>query len=178
MYKSHIWKNKSGWCILIYSDAGIVNFSFGFRTRQEAAKTFINTGEYTAKISQETDIIRQIVSDLDGYFGGAPVEFKIPLDFPKASEFQKRVWAAASQISYGSTRSYAELAKAMGAPHAARAVGNALGANPAPVIIPCHRVLLSDGSLGGFAIGSDVKQALLFLEQGKSVDFNKVFFER
>ena len=97
------------------------------------------------------------------YFAGRRTEFTVPLDLD-GTEFQQRAWAAMCGIRYGHTLSYAQQAKAIGKPKAVRAVGSANGANPVPIIVPCHRVIASDGSLGGYALGLTMKRYLLALE--------------
>ena len=92
---------------------------------------------------------------------------RIDWDSIKGTAFQKSVWKAIATIPRGETRSYAWLAKKIGRPRAVRAVANACGANPLPVIIPCHRVIASDGSLGGFSGGLDLKKRLLALEANR-----------
>ena len=87
-----------------------------------------------------------------------------PLDLTSGTEFQRRVWSALQKISAGRTRSYSEVAATIGKPKAARAVGSACGANPIPVLIPCHRVLAANKKLGGFSGGLDRKRALLARE--------------
>ncbi len=176
--KTYLWKNKAGWCYLTFSDEGIVKFSFGFRTRKEAFKSAVITGEKTVQTESVSGWVKKAVSDIDRYFSGTPVRFDSPTDFSNATAFQKKVWRAAMGIPYGNTSGYAELARAIGLPRAARAVGNALGANPIPIMVPCHRVLKSDGSLGGFAIGTDVKKALILFEEGKPVNFENLNWER
>jgi O-6-methylguanine DNA methyltransferase len=96
----------------------------------------------------------------------APLD-EIPLDVDAGTEFQRRVWEAARRIPLGSVASYGDLARAIGAPGASRAVGNALGANPVPVIIPCHRVIQSDRAMGGFSGGLAWKRFLLEHERGQ-----------
>jgi methylated-DNA-[protein]-cysteine S-methyltransferase len=86
------------------------------------------------------------------------------VDLSSGTAFQRKVWRALTKIPYGQTRSYAWVARAIGAPKALRAVGTACGANPVPLIIPCHRVIASDGSLGGFGGGLRLKRRLLRLE--------------
>lgn len=86
------------------------------------------------------------------------------MDLSGGTPFQRKVWGALRQIPYGQTRSYAWVAQRIGKPKAARAVGAACGANPIPVIIPCHRVVASDGSLGGYTAGLAWKKKLLRLE--------------
>ncbi len=99
------------------------------------------------------------------YFGGKAVEFDEPLDLNGASDFYQRVWRELRKVPRGKTLSYAELARRTGKPNAARAVGAAMATNPVPVLIPCHRVIRSDGSLGGFGGGLDLKRRLLELER-------------
>jgi methylated-DNA-[protein]-cysteine S-methyltransferase len=99
-------------------------------------------------------------SELAEYFAGIRHDFTLPLDL-RGSAFHQRVWLALTQIPYGRTVSYGNLARTLGAPRAARAVGAACGANPVPIIAPCHRVLGSDGSLHGFGGGLSVKAWLL-----------------
>ena len=98
------------------------------------------------------------------YFAGKRRNFTVPLDLA-GTPFQQRTWLELRRIRYGSTISYAQQATSMGAPTAVRAVGSANGANPIPIIVPCHRVIASDGSLGGYALGLGMKRALLALER-------------
>jgi O-6-methylguanine DNA methyltransferase len=87
-----------------------------------------------------------------------------PLDLATGTPFQRKVWAALRQIPAGQTESYGRLAAALGAPKAARAVGSACGANPVPLLIPCHRVVPAGGGLGGFSVGLHWKRRLLAIE--------------
>ncbi len=100
---------------------------------------------------------------LEAYAQGRLREFDLPLA-PAGTPFQQRVWDALRRVAHGETISYAELARRIGAPTAARAVGAAVGRNPVSVIVPCHRIVGSDGSLTGYAGGLDRKRALLELE--------------
>jgi methylated-DNA-[protein]-cysteine S-methyltransferase len=100
---------------------------------------------------------------LKEYFDGTRRHFDLPLG-PRGTEFQLRVWEALTQIPYGQTRSYRDIALAIGKPTAVRAVGAANGRNPLPIVVPCHRVIGSDGSLTGFAGGLEAKTRLLQLE--------------
>ncbi|MFM7392021.1 MAG: methylated-DNA--[protein]-cysteine S-methyltransferase, partial [Actinomycetota bacterium] len=97
------------------------------------------------------------------YFAGMRRRFDVPLHL-EGTDFQERAWAAMRKIPFGSTISYAQQAKQIGKPRATRAVGTANGANPVPIIVPCHRVIASDGSLGGYALGLAMKRKLLALE--------------
>jgi methylated-DNA-[protein]-cysteine S-methyltransferase len=102
---------------------------------------------------------------LDEYFAGTRTVFELPLDLV-GTRFQRKAWLALAEIPYGETVSYAEQARRVGRPHAIRAIGHANGRNPVPIVLPCHRVLGSDGSLTGFGGGLEVKRALLDHEAG------------
>lgn len=111
----------------------------------------------------ETSLIKEAAKQLDEYFSGKRTSFDLPLN-PKGTEFQKSVWKALCDIPYGETRTYKEVAEAVGNPKAARAVGMANNKNPIMIIIPCHRVVGSNGSLVGYAGGIDIKRTLLSIE--------------
>ncbi|HXP88228.1 MAG TPA: methylated-DNA--[protein]-cysteine S-methyltransferase [Bryobacteraceae bacterium] len=100
---------------------------------------------------------------LGEYFGGVRTDFELRLE-PRGTDFQRRVWGRLREIPYGETISYGELARRVGNSKAARAVGAANGANPIPIVVPCHRVIGAKGALTGFGGGISVKQALLALE--------------
>lgn len=99
------------------------------------------------------------------FLSGAITSFSLPMDILSGTILQRDVWKQLQRIPYGQTISYSELARRVGSPNAVRAVGSACGKNPIPLLIPCHRVLAKDGTLGGFGWGLPVKQALLALEQ-------------
>ncbi len=105
--------------------------------------------------------------EIEAYFAGRLRAFALPLDL-RGTPFQRSVWNALLQIPYGETRSYAEVARAIDRPLAVRAVGSANGANPLPLIVPCHRVISADGKLGGYGGGADAKRRLLALEKAAS----------
>jgi len=111
-------------------------------------------------IAGYTQPIRSIEAELKSYFEGLLIEFKTPL-FIFGSPFQKRVWEELKKIPSGETRSYSEIATAMGQPTAFRAVANANGANRIALVIPCHRVINADGELGGYAAGVARKKWLI-----------------
>jgi len=108
--------------------------------------------------------VRRLTKQLVRYFEGKRVRFDVPLDLSRGTAFQRAVWRACARIPRGETRSYADLARMAGRPGAARAVGNAMHNNPVPIAVPCHRVIKSDGSLGGFGSGVSLKKKLLRLE--------------
>jgi O-6-methylguanine DNA methyltransferase len=103
--------------------------------------------------------------ELAEYLAGSRTFFTVPVDLSGIPEFQGEVLAAAARIPYGEMTSYAALARLVGRPRAARAVGNALGANPVPIIVPCHRIIRGDGTWGHYAFGAPMKTALLTLER-------------
>lgn len=113
---------------------------------------------------QETPLLERAQKELEEYFRGERSTFTVPIQ-PEGTEFQKKVWQALLEIPYGETRTYGEIAAAVGNPKASRAVGMANHNNPIPVIIPCHRVVGKNGSLTGYAGGLDKKTALLELER-------------
>jgi methylated-DNA-[protein]-cysteine S-methyltransferase len=110
-------------------------------------------------------VLTTAARQLDAYFGGRLKAFDLPLA-PIGTSFQRRVWEALCEIPFGETRSYGQLARAIGKPSAMRAVGAANGNNPIAIIVPCHRVIGADGSLTGFGGGLERKKFLLSLEQG------------
>ncbi|NQU10361.1 methylated-DNA--[protein]-cysteine S-methyltransferase [bacterium] len=114
----------------------------------------------------ERTVVRVLTRALCAHAGGRPWRDRIPLDLSAGTDFQRRVWRTLRSIPFGETRSYAWVARRVGRPRAARAVGAACGANPVPVLVPCHRVVAGDGSLGGFSAGLGWKRRLLALEGG------------
>lgn len=112
---------------------------------------------------KETETIRRAYAQIKEYMDGNRKTFDLPLA-PKGTKFQKQVWQALSDIPYGQTRTYKEIAVAVGNPKAVRAVGMANNRNPLIVVVPCHRVIGSDGKMIGYAAGVDKKEFLLRLE--------------
>ena len=115
------------------------------------------------KVSEITGYFVEVAKQLDEYFAGKRTKFELNI-YPKGTEFQKKVWAELLKIPYGKTKSYQEIAEAIGNTKAQRAVGSACNKNPILLIIPCHRVISKSGKLTGFAFGLDVKQKLLNIE--------------
>jgi methylated-DNA-[protein]-cysteine S-methyltransferase len=109
-------------------------------------------------------VVERAADQLDEYFAGRRRTFDLALG-PRGTEFQRSVWFGLADIPYGETISYAELAQWVGRPTAFRAVGQANGANPLPIVLPCHRVVASGGGIGGYGGGLDLKRSLLDLEQ-------------
>lgn len=115
-------------------------------------------------VEEETELIRKCKQELDEFFEGKRTTFDLPLA-PEGTPFQKRVWEALREIPYGKTRTYKDIAIAVGSPKGFRAVGMANNKNPIAILIPCHRVIGSDGKLVGYAAGMETKTFLLALER-------------
>jgi methylated-DNA-[protein]-cysteine S-methyltransferase len=105
--------------------------------------------------------------ELEQYFTGARQRFDVPLDWQLTHGFARRVLEATARIPYGATSTYKQVATQAGNPKASRAAGNALGSNPIPIIVPCHRILHTTGGLGGYTGGLDRKRLLLAVESGQ-----------
>ena len=114
--------------------------------------------------SKPPQFVRDFSRQLEQYAAGKPVQWLVPTAPTKGTDFQRKVWRTLIEIPRGETRSYGWVADRVGMPKASRAVGAACGANPIPVVVPCHRVIAGDGSLGGFGGGSKMKRRLLALE--------------
>lgn len=120
-------------------------------------------GRIDAQVVNDLERLLPLSGMMESYFRGERVDFDLPLDL-RGTEFQKAVWRATYAIPYGRLSSYGRLAVAVGRPRAARAVGNAVGSNPLAIVIPCHRVVRSDGGLGGFGGRPELKRYLLGVE--------------
>ena len=120
--------------------------------------------------------IKEAIRQIDLYFKGQLKEFKLELDYGVASDFYKKVWNHLLEIPFGKTESYLTIAKKIGDPNAVRAVGMANGKNPIAIVVPCHRVIGSNGSLTGYAYGLEIKRELLALENPKEYAINGSLF--
>ena len=138
--------------------------SIGVSDRQFTDELARSTGTDAWRRNGEP-VLREAARQLGEYFRGERRDFQLPLDL-KGTRFQLEVWRALLQVPYAETRSYADLAREIGSPNAARAVGSANGANPVAIVVPCHRVIASGGGLGGYSAGLEVKRRLLALELG------------
>lgn len=124
---------------------------------------------------QLTDsVLGACANQLSEYFAGERTHFDLPLN-AGGTAFQQAVWSALTDIPYGEVRSYKDIAEAIGNPKAVRAVGAANGRNPLPIVVPCHRVIGSDGSLTGFAGGLPAKIQLLALEKNETIKLGQVY---
>jgi methylated-DNA-[protein]-cysteine S-methyltransferase len=139
--------------IIVTAQQAVVRAEYGVSLPKLDGTTFVHS----------MDMIRPCLSELQEYFAGSRKQFTVPLDL-RGTEFQRTCWKALLDIPYGETRSYAQMAQAVGRPNAFRAVGMANHDNPIAIIVPCHRVITSEGTLGGYAGGLDAKRWLLQLE--------------
>ncbi len=153
---------KLGYLIVAETDRGICSVSMADSPEQlvEHLKQ-----EFPNATMTDSESVRKSIAAILDYFEGKML--KLPLDID-GTEFQKRVWAAISRIPYGETKSYNRIAEEIGMPNAYRAVANACGANPVPLIVPCHRVIRKNGGLGGYGMGIGRKEYLLKMEKAKS----------
>lgn len=143
-----------------YSRAGLARLDFP--DEPAGSSVAVDSGLATTSVEQWHSLVEQAL--LAGLEGQAPAELP-PLDVSGGTELEQLVWAFLQRIPPGERRSYSEVAEAIGRPQAARAVGRACGANPVPVLIPCHRVVTADGGLGGYSGGVHWKRRLLDLEE-------------
>jgi O-6-methylguanine DNA methyltransferase len=146
-----------GSLFLAASTKGLVRLEF------EARMQKLNSD--TTQLRESKPALAPYVRELNDYFAGERREFSLPLDL-RGTEFQLACWRALLEIPYGETRSYRDIAQAIGHTHAYRAVGMSNNRNPIAIVVPCHRVIASSGSLCGYGGGLDIKRKLLDLEQG------------
>ncbi|HMS62265.1 MAG TPA: methylated-DNA--[protein]-cysteine S-methyltransferase [Solirubrobacteraceae bacterium] len=118
------------------------------------------------RILEQPAALDHVARELDEYFAGDRRAFDLPIDWSLVTPFGRRVLRATARIPYGDVATYADVAAGAGSPGGSRAAGNALGANPIPIVIPCHRVVRSGGALGGYTGGLERKELLLGVERG------------
>jgi len=157
------YKTNQGYGGLVFSRRGLRRLFLPQAKKAQVREMILR--EFPGSVYQKDHLKSDEV--LAQYFRGEPVKFRFPLDLSGCSDFQRRVYSAARKIPHGKTRSYKWLARSLGQPSASRALGQALKRNPIPVVIPCHRVIRSDHSLGGFSSGTEWKKRLLNLEGAK-----------
>ncbi len=157
------FKTRIGWCGVVSSEKGILRILIGLPSREMVLRKI--RAEFGSGITK-THAKGNIADKIKRYFSGGKVSFKCVLDWSFLSPFQQKVLKAAMKIPYGTVESYGSLAKKAGRPKGARAVGGALARNPFPLVVPCHRIVRGDGSLGGFSAGEglELKKKLLKLE--------------
>ena len=159
-----------GTLLLAATDQGLVRVAYQVEHHDQVLQTL--SKQVSPRILCAPRRLDQVARQLAEYFEGERQEFVLPLDFRLAHGFRREVLSRLRMINYGRTESYSQVAAATGHPRAVRAVGTACSTNPLPVIVPCHRVLRSDGKLGGYIGGLQTKAALLSLEAGGASDTN------
>jgi methylated-DNA-[protein]-cysteine S-methyltransferase len=142
---------------------GLVRISFGEVYDEEAVLADL-CARVSPRVIEAPSYFDAVRSELEEYFHGRRTRFNLPLDWSLTGGFGRRVLEHTARIPYGGVSTYKEVAAKAGSPRAARAAGNALGSNPIPIVVPCHRVLHSGGGLGGYGGGIERKEFLLKLE--------------
>lgn len=145
------------------TDRGLARVSW----HQESSESFVRelSGRFEGRtVVRDREALSDVERELSEYFRGDRSAFDLPVDLSSLSDFERRVLEAARRIPFGQVVPYSELARRIGKPRAARAVGNALGHNPVAIVVPCHRVVRRDGGLGGYTGGLEYKERLLAIE--------------
>lgn len=152
-----------GLLLLAVTEKGLVRVAF----EREGFEAVLETlaAKISPRVLESPRRLDPVAAELEEYFAGSRHAFDVPLDYALSSGFRQIVQRYLPHIGYGRTRSYKEVAELVGNPNAVRAVGTACATNPLPVVVPCHRVLRTDGSLGGYIGGLSAKQTLLTLEK-------------
>jgi O-6-methylguanine DNA methyltransferase len=162
MVASLIFSTPWGWMGLAESERGLAAIVLPRRSKAAAAA---GLGIEDASPRRSSSVsLRKAKNQVIEYLSGRRTSFDLPLDLSIGTPFQQRVWTALQKIPYGQLWSYRGLAARVGGVHYARAVGRAVGANPLPIIVPCHRVVAHDKTIGGFSCGLPAKRRLLALE--------------
>jgi len=143
---------------------GIVAITYGGEPEPRDLARIVSA--YGPGILPDPRRVDPVAREIDQYFAGTRHVFDVPVDFTPLTPFQRRVLKATARIRYGDLVTYAQVARAAGNERASRAAGGAIGANPIPIVVPCHRVVATDGTLGGYSGGLDAKRRLLQLERG------------
>ena len=155
-----------GWIGILGSAKGLLDTTLPQRSAQQVRQLL---GDWVNYAIWSPRLFNDLMERLRIYFSGHKATFPDELDLSRATAFQREVWEITRLIPYGETRSYTWVAEQISKPRAVRAVGQALGRNPLPSIVPCHRVVNHDGKLGGYNGGVEMKRYLLFLEAAASI---------
>lgn len=163
-FASRIFRTSWGWMGIVASPIGVARIVLPQASRARAERELrAADGEPLQEASAQA-LLAQAQTQLMEFVAGKREALDLPPDLSAGTPFQRKVWRAALRIPYGRVRSYKWIAGKVGGTSYARAVGLALGANPVPILVPCHRVVAQDGSLGGFSCGLPAKRRLLTLE--------------
>lgn len=153
-----------GTLLLMATPKGLVRVAFETENRDDVLEEVAE--HVSPRILDAPRRLDPVRRELDRYFAGALRDFEVPIDWSLTGAFARKVLRRTARIPYGSVASYGDVAFEVGTPRGARAVGNALGSNPIPVIVPCHRVVRTGGAIGGYGGGLQRKRWLLDLEAG------------
>jgi methylated-DNA-[protein]-cysteine S-methyltransferase len=151
-----------GRLLLATTERGLVRIAYAVQDHDAVLRQLADS--VSPRILSSPGRLDEAGRQLEEYFAGRRTRFDLPLDWRLSKGFRREVLAHLPDIAYGHTESYAQVAAAAGSPRAVRAVGTACATNPLPLVVPCHRVVRSDGSAGGYAGGADAKRTLLDLE--------------
>ncbi|UYQ77882.1 methylated-DNA--[protein]-cysteine S-methyltransferase [Glutamicibacter sp. JL.03c] len=151
-----------GSLLLASTPAGLVRVAFESEDHDKILEAL--SQKLSPRIFEDPSRLDTVVRQLDEYFAGTRHNFDVPLDLKLSTAFRRQVQLELGEIGYGQTWSYSQMAEHIGNPKAVRAVGSACATNPIPIVLPCHRVLRTDGSLGGYLGGLETKSQLLKLE--------------
>jgi O-6-methylguanine DNA methyltransferase len=163
MRQAIMFKSRWGWMGISETTKGIDAVVLPKASRQ-AVLSELRLSDAQLLGGRKSSRLREAQMQLIDYLAGVRRSFDLPLDLSQGTSFQQKVWRTLRQVSYGRLRSYRWVADRVGGRQYARAVGNAVGANPMPIVIPCHRIVAQDASLGGFSGGLSTKRKLLTLE--------------
>jgi methylated-DNA-[protein]-cysteine S-methyltransferase len=152
-----------GRLLLAATDAGLVRVAYEVEDHEAVLETL--AARLSPRILRAPSRLDAAAREIDEYFAGQRRSFDVPLDFALSSGFRRGVLARLTEINYGTTATYTTVAAAAGSPRAVRAVGTACATNPLPLVVPCHRVVRSDGSIGQYLGGPEAKKTLLSLER-------------
>lgn len=163
MRRAIVFKSPWGWMGISESDKGIRSIVLPKKSKRAVESELREESNELVQQGASTrlEVARRQLLD---YLAGKRSTFDVLLDFSQGTSFQRQVWRTLQRVPYGKLRSYQWIALRVGGPQYARAVGNAVGANPLPIVIPCHRIVAHDASLGGFSGGLPMKRKLLGLE--------------
>ena len=169
-YYTSLMDSPCGPLLLVVDEtSAVVRIEFG-NGRESQRKTVQRMQAAGIEVVEDASRTAGLRRQLEEYFAGERQEFDLELA-PEGTPFERSVWEELKKIPFGETRSYGEVAQAIGRPGSARAVGRANGANPIPIVVPCHRVIGANGSLTGFGGGLEAKERLLELE-GRALPFS------
>ncbi len=161
-----IFNTDMGWVGMLASAKRLLGTTLPQHSAQEA---YLLLGDSVNRATCSPHPFKDLMERLKAYFNGHRITFSDKLDLSQGTYFQREVWEMTRRIPYGETRNYGWVAEQIRNPRAVRAVVQALGKNPLPIIVPCHRVVASDGKLGGFGGGMEMKKHLISLEASASI---------